>query len=131
MLFRSADRAFTIKWTTLYRFPGNVSAGAIARYQDGQPFSRIVVVSGLNQGAEGVQAYPNAGSRFTFTSSLDLRLQKGFRSGRTRIDAVLDAYNLLTRSNEVEERVVTGMDYRRSTAIEPPQSLHVGLRVSF
>ena len=75
------DRGFTIKWTTRYRMPYDITLGAIARYQDGQPFSRLVVVPDLNQGTEAVQAYPNGGTRFTFTGTLDLRLQKGFRVG--------------------------------------------------
>ena len=75
-----SDRAFTMKWTTLYRFPHDFTVGGIARYQDGQPFSRLAVVPNLNQGTEGVQAYPNAGTRFTFNSTLDLRAQKGFRA---------------------------------------------------
>ena len=126
-----SDRAFTIKWTTLYRFDHDFTVAGIARYQDGQPFSRIVIATGLNQGAEGVQAYPNAGSRFTFTGTVDLRVQKGFHTGRSRIDLFLDAYNLFTRNNEVEEYVVTSPDYRTSTAIQPPQSVHLGLRVTF
>ena len=126
-----SDRGFTIKWTTLYRMPYDITLGAIARYQDGQPFSRMVVVPDLNQGTEAVQAYPNGGTRFTFTGTLDLRLQKGFTIGSTRLDALFDAYNLLTRSNEVEEYVVTGPDFRTSTAIQPPHSLHLGLRVTF
>ena len=126
-----SDRGFTVKWTTLYRMPYDITLGAIARYQDGQPFSRIVVVPDLNQGAEAVQAYANGGTRFTFTGSLDLRLQKGFRIGSTRVDALFDAYNLLTRSNEVEEYVITGPAFRTPTAIQPPHSLHLGLRLTF
>ena len=126
-----SDRAFTIKWTTLYRFPADFTVAGIARYQDGQPFSRMVIVPQLNQGAEGVQAYPNAGSRYTFTGTFDLRAQKGFRFERTRVDIFLDAYNLFTRNNEVEEYVVSGPDFRTSTAIQPPQSVHLGLRITF
>ncbi|MGE3956271.1 MAG: hypothetical protein AB7H96_06085 [Vicinamibacterales bacterium] len=126
-----SDRAFTIKWTTLYRFPGDFTVGGIARYQDGQPFSRMVVVPTLNQGAEGVQSYPNAGSRYTFTGTFDLRVQKGFRVGGTRLDAIFDAYNLFTRNNEVEEYVVSGPGFRTPTAIQPPHAVHVGLRFSF
>jgi hypothetical protein len=125
------DRAFTIKWTTLYRLPGNFSAAAIARYQDGQPFARMVVVPTLNQGAEGVQAYPNAGSRFMFTGTLDLRLQKTIPLGAAKVDVIFDAYNLMTRSNSVEEYVVTSPTYRESIAIEPPHTLHLGLRLTF
>jgi hypothetical protein len=126
-----SDRAFTIKWTTLYRFPGDVTVGGIARYQDGQPFSRMVLVGGLNQGAEAVQAYPNAGSRYTFTGTFDLRVQKGIRVGASRLDLILDAYNLLTRGNEVEEYVISGPEFRTSTAIEPPHSIHLGARLTF
>ncbi len=126
-----SDRAFTIKWTTLYRFPGDFTVGGIARYQDGQPFSRMVLFEDLNQGAEAVQAYPNAGSRFTFTGTLDLRVQKGLRFGPTQLDLILDAYNLFTRGNEVEEYVVSGPLFRTPTAIQPPRSLHVGARVTF
>lgn len=126
-----ADRAFTIKWTTMYRFPWDVTIGGIARYQDGQPFSRMVVVPSLNQGAEGVQSYPNGGSRYTFTGTFDLRVQKAFRIGSARVAAVFDAYNLFTRNNEVEEYVVSSPAFRTPTWIEPPHSMHVGLRVSF
>ena len=125
------DRAFTIKWTTVYRFPWDIRVGAIARYQDGQPFARLVVVPGLNQGAEAVRAYENGLTRFTFTGSLDLRLQKGFAVGKSRIDGIVDLYNLATRSNEVEEYVVTGPDFRAPTAIEPPRSIHLGVRLTF
>jgi hypothetical protein len=126
-----ADRAFTIKWTTVYRFPGDIHLGAIARYQDGQPFARLVIAEDLNQGAEAIRAYPNGKNRFTFTGSLDLRVQKPFTVGKTRLDAVFDVYNLLTRGNEVEEYVVTGEAFRTPTAIQPPASVHVGVRLTF
>jgi hypothetical protein len=126
-----SDRAFTIKWTTVYRFPGDIRFGAIARYQDGQPFSRLVLASELNQGIEAVRPYPNGRNRFTFTGTLDLRLQKGFSLGAGRAAAIVDFYNLLTRGNEVEEYVVTGPAFRTPTAIEPPRSVHVGIRVTF
>ena len=126
-----SDRAFTIKWTTVFRFPEDFHVGAIARYQDGQPFARLVIAPDLNQGTEAVRAYPNGHNRFTFTGTLDLRVQKGFTIGRTRFDAILDIYNLATRSNEVEEYVVTGPDFRTPTFIEPQHSVHLGLRLAF
>jgi hypothetical protein len=125
------DRGFTIKWTTVYRFPGDVHAGVIARYQDGQPFSRFVIARDVNQGAELIRPYPNGDNRFTFTGTLDIRLQKGFRFGHSRVDAILDFYNLATRGNEVEEYVVTGPDFRTPTFIEPPHTIQLGFRVTF
>ncbi len=126
-----ADRAFTIKWTTLYRLPADITIAGIARYQDGQPFSRMVVVPNLNQGVEAVQSYPNGGSRYTFTGTFDFRLQKGVKIGAARMDAIFDGYNLFTRNNEVEEYVVSGPLFRTPTFIQPPRSLHVGLRLTF
>ena len=126
-----SDRAFTIKWTLLYRFPGDITVGGIARYQDGQPFSRVVVRPDLNQGAEAIPAYANGLTRYTFIGSLDLRVQKGFRVGPARLDAIVDAYNLFTRNNSVEEYIATDAGFRRSIAIEPPHTVHLGLRLSF
>jgi hypothetical protein len=125
------DRAYTIKWTTVYRFPWDMQLGAIARYQDGQPFSRMVVVPGLNQGTEAIQAFANGRSRFAFTGSLDLRLQQGFVAGPLRLHVILDGYNVLNTSKEVEEYVVTGPRFRETTAVQPPRTVHLGLRVSF
>lgn len=126
-----SDRAYTIKWTTIYRFPREIRLGAIARYQDGQPFSRLVVVPGLNQGVEAVQAFANGRSRFAFTGTLDVRLHKGFHLGAMRLDAMVDAYNVLNMRKEVEEYVVTGPAFRRVTATQPPRAFHLGARVTF
>ena len=125
------DRAFTAKMTTVYRFPSNVTLGAIARYQDGQPFARLVVVPGLNQGAALVRAFPNGGSRFTFTGTLDVRLQKEFAAAGRRVAIVVDGYNLINLAEEVEERVVTGPAFRTPTAIQPPRTIRVGARLTF
>ncbi len=125
------DRAFTIKLASVYRFAHGVNIGLIARYQDGQPFSRVTVVPDLNQGTDFVRAYPAGDARFSFTGTFDLRLQKGFSAGRTRIDAILDWYNLFNLGYEVEERVVTGPQFRYITAIQPPRAVHLGVRVTF
>jgi hypothetical protein len=125
------DRAFTGKLTTVYRFPSNTTLGAIARYQDGQPFARLLVVPGLNQGPELVRAFPNGESRFTFTGTLDVRAQKEFAVGGHRLAVVVDAYNLVNLAEEVEERVVKGPAYRTPTAIQPPRAVRVGARVTF
>ena len=125
------DRAYTLKITTAYHFPADVTLGAIARYQDGQPFSRMTVVSGVNQGAELVRNFPAGDNRFTYTATLDARLQKGFGAGSARVVLFVDGYNLVNLGNEVEERIITGPGYRSITAIQPPRTLHAGLRLAF
>ena len=126
------DRAFTLKISGVFSFPHDVTLGAIARYQDGQPFSRVTVVPGLNQGTEFVRAYPAGDARFKYTGTLDLRLQKQVTVGSAAIALFVDAYNVINMGNEVEERVVTGSPaFRDITAIQPPLAVHVGLRLQF
>ena len=125
------DRAFTIKLMGTYQLPREIRVGAIARYQDGQPFSRMVVVPGLDQGVDAVRAFPSGGSRFMFTATLDVRVQKSFSVGRYRFDAIIDAFNLTNRADEVEERVVTGPQFRTVAAVQPPRAVHIGARMTF
>jgi hypothetical protein len=118
--------------SAVYQFPSAITFGVIARYQDGQPFSRVTVVPDLNQGTEFVRAYPAGDARFMFTGTLDLRFQKAVRIGAAGIGVFVDAYNVLNMGNEVEEHVVTGFPaFRDITAIQPPLTVHVGLRLRF
>jgi hypothetical protein len=125
------DRSHTVKVAAVYRFPWGVRLGALARYQDGQPFARLVVVPPLVQGPTAVRAYQNGGTAFTFTGTLDVRLQKSFDLGRTRVAAILDAYNLPNLDKEVTERVVSGPGFRTPTALQPSRTVLLGTRVTF
>jgi len=89
------------------------------------------VIAAVLTGADAIRAFPNDQSRFTFTGTLDLRLQKGFGIGRARLAAILDAHNAISLGNEVEERVVTGSGFRTVTAVQPPRTIHLGARVTF
>ncbi|HUL75906.1 MAG TPA: hypothetical protein VL691_01475, partial [Vicinamibacteria bacterium] len=126
------DRAFTIKVAASYRAPGDWRMGAVARYQDGQPFGRLVVVPDLAQGPEAVPATPRGqpvGHRFTFTLTVDARVEKGFRLGPRRLALFGQAFNLLGTRNEVEENPLWGPAFRTPTAVQPPRTLAFGLRL--
>jgi hypothetical protein len=125
------DRAYTIKISSSYRAPGDVRLGVAARYQDGQPFARLVIAPNLAQGPEAVQAVFNSRHRFTFTFTLDARVEKGVRVGRGRIAAIAEAFNVLDNRLEVEEDVVDGPGFRTVTAVQPPRALRFGLRYEF
>jgi hypothetical protein len=125
------DRAYTLKLASTYHAPWDVRLGAVARYQDGQPFARLVIPEVLNQGPDPVQAIPNGRSRFTYTLTVDVRLEKGFKIGSTRAAAVLEAFNLLNTANEVEEDVTSGSHFRTVTAVQPPRAFRLGARLDF
>ena len=126
-----SDRQYTVKIAGVYRFAHDMRVGAIARYQDGQPFSRMVVIPDLNQGAEAIRAFRSGKSRFTYTGTLDVRVQKGVPlPGNRRAMLVVDAYNVVNMAKEVEEWIVTGPAFRTPTAVQPPRAIHIGLRLS-
>jgi hypothetical protein len=126
------DRAYTIKIAAWYgRGRHGPRLGTIVRYQDGQPFARLVVAPDLAQGPEAVRANPNGRSRFAYTLSLDARAEQGIDVGRARLSGVVEGFNLLGTAHEVEEDVLTGAGFRTPTAQQPPRALRLGLRLDF
>ena len=126
-----SDRGYVMKWWGQYTAPREYHVDVAARYQDGQPFSRLVIVPDLNQGAEAISAYRSGRTRFTFTLSLDARIQKSFRVRRAKITGALTLFNALNTHKEVEEDVVTSPAFRTPTAVQPPRATQLGLRIEF
>jgi hypothetical protein len=126
------DRAFMMKVLGGYTAPRIFSGAFVARYQDGQPFARLILADDLTQGRDLVQTYGRGGQRFTYTVTLDARIAADWRfAGRRSAGLVLEAFNLLNMANEVEEDIVTGPAFRTITAVQPPRVIHVGVRVGF
>lgn len=125
------DRAYTIKIAATYQAPGDVRLGLVARYQDGQPLARWVIAPNLPQGPEAVRAIFNGRSRFTFTETTDVRIEKGFTLRGTRLAAAVSVFNLLNNGLEFEEDVRTGAGYRDITAVQSPRAFTLGLRWDF
>jgi hypothetical protein len=126
-----SDRGYTAKLLGIYRFPSATTLGVIARYQDGQPFSRMLLRPELAQGPDAVRAFASGDSRFMFVGTLDARLQQGLPLGGGGLDLVLDAYNLLNLSNSVEELTTEAPDVRIGRVVQPPRSVHIGVRITF
>ena len=125
------ERGYTLKWSGAYRFPRAMTFGVVARYQDGQHFARLVIVPNLNQGPEAIRAFRNGRTRFTYTLTIDLRLQKPFTIGGCRLTGLVDGFNVLNKAKEVEEFPVTGPRSRLTAAVQPPRAIHVGVRLTF
>jgi len=125
------ERGYTIKTAGVYRFADDLRLGMSARYQDGQHFARLVIVPDLNQGVEAIRAFVNGKTRFTYTMTIDARLQKDFRVRGRRMTGVLDVYNAFNTRTEIEEFAVTGPLSRTISAVQPPRSIHLGLKLGF
>jgi hypothetical protein len=126
------DRSHQAKIGAIFRFAGGLTVGALARYLDGQPFARLVAVNdGLTQGPTLVRAYQNGGAAFCYQGTLDVRVQRPFRIGRATLTAGFDVYNIPGMKKEVDEYVVAGPRFRQTTAIQPPRTGLVSVRVVY
>lgn len=94
------DRSYVGKWFGSYHAPRDVRVAFAARYQDGQPFSRIVIAPDLSVGPEMITAYRVGQTRLTYTLTLDVRLEKGFVLAGRRAAVRLDVFNLTNHQNE-------------------------------
>jgi hypothetical protein len=125
------ERGYVIKWSAIYQLPYGLRGGTAARYQDGQHFNRVVLAPAVQQGLDFIPALPRGLTRYTYAFTLDTRLEKQLRAGTGRASVILDVFNLLNTNNEVEEDEVTGVAFRASTAVQPPRSVRLGIRVTF
>lgn len=125
------DRAYTVKVAGSVRLPREVGLGVVARYQDGQPFARLVLVPDLPQGPELVRAVPNGRHRFSYLLTVDLRVDKALRLRAGRVVVGAEIFNLLDAALGVAEDTLTGPTFRRVVAGQPPRVVRIGVRVEF
>jgi hypothetical protein len=125
------DRGYGLKVAGAYNASHRLTFAAVGRYADGQNFARLVVVPDLPQGADIVRAYANGKSKFTFTATLDLRVQKMVTWGGRDIALGIESYNVTNLRNEVEELVVTGPLWRMPSVTQPPRVIRLTASMTF
>jgi hypothetical protein len=104
------DRAHNFKLTGSYLLPGDIQLGGNLRAQSGQPYTRTITITGLNQAPNGVtvNAEPRGAYLLPWLRTVDARIGKVFRTRSGEFEADMDVYNL-TNSNAVfNVRALTG-----------------------
>jgi hypothetical protein len=136
------DRAYLGKIAAAYELPWNIQISGVAKYYDGLPFGRKLIVTGLNQGPFYVLATPRgnyfgsndklSGHRVEFNLTLDLGIEKTFPLGDGRIGVRLDVFNLLNTNNNTRENDLSGPDFqaRIPLEIEAPRVFRLGMKYS-
>jgi hypothetical protein len=125
------DRGYGLKVAATYNARRRITLAAVGRYADGQNFARLVIVPDLPQGAEAVRAYANGKSKFTYTATLDLRVQKVFVWAGRDVTLGLESYNTTNLRNEVEEDMTTGPRWRTPTFTQPPRVIRLTAGMGF
>jgi hypothetical protein len=134
------DRAFIAQGTVAYTLPWGFTAGAVAKYWDGVPFGRRLIVTGLPQGPFSVLATSRANDssptqrfRTEHVMTLDLGIEKTFLVPGGRLTARIDVFNLLNLGNNTWENDLSGDDFQDRVPLETmaPRVLRAGLRYDF
>jgi hypothetical protein len=123
------DRAYSLRMYLTANDVRGFTFGAIARYDDGQPFARLVIRNDLPQGPDFVQAIPRGRARLHYTLSVDGRLARRFQVGEAGLELSASVFNALGSQFEAEEQVVWLPDYRRITMIQPPRAFVIAVRI--
>jgi hypothetical protein len=130
------DRAFVAKATGYYQAPYGFRVGAVAKYYDGLPFGRLLLVSGFNQGPFFVSAtlrgHPG-GFQTQFNMTLDLRVAREFALRRGTLSGFVDCFNCLNMNRNTLEADITGPAFqsRVPLAIEAPRAGRLGVEWRF
>lgn len=122
------DRAYSLKMHLVAKDIGGFDFGALGRYDDGQPFARLVILNDLPQGPDFVQAIPRGRARLHYTLSVDARVSRRFELSGGALEVSASVFNALGSQFEAEEQVVWLPDYRRITMAQPPRSFVIALR---
>lgn len=127
------DRAYTARLGLSIPVAAGFKFAALAKYYDGQPFARKIIIEGLNQGPFYVQAFYRGQARYEFNMTVDVRLEKTFNIGKARGRIILGCYNVFNWALATEENEWTGPDFplRLATEVQSPRIFRLGLSYEF
>jgi hypothetical protein len=125
------DRAITGKILFELEAPHGFFISGIAKYWDGEPFARLVLVDDVPQGVVVVRATKVGRHRFTYSATLDLHAEKALVCKGVPLYLFFDAFNLLSPDLETSETVFSGPDFRRPATVLQPATFRFGARVQF
>jgi len=113
------------KINATFSLPGEVRFTPVYRHQSGVPFGRTFV-AGLNYGNATILAEPFNSERTPNINIFDVRSEKSFRIGTTRITAFFDVYNIFNTNAEQDLTKSSGSSFLRPVAITPPRVARIG-----
>ena len=109
---------------------GGARVSGVYRYETGRSWARTVRFGGPTQ-LLNIAVEPRGSHELPATNVCDLRVEKTFRIGPSRVGAYLDVFNLWNQgiANRVDAR--SGPSFGVPSAWSEPRTLRVGARVTF
>ena len=85
----------------------------------------------LGYGSVPVLSEPIGTRRMDHITILDLRVEKSFRLGRTRISGLVDLFNLLNANPEQNINWTSGSTFLRPLDIVAPRIARIGMKLDW
>ena len=107
----SIDRAHNFKLTGSYMLPWDVLVAGNVHAQSGQPYTRVISITGLPQNVNGfnVNAEPRGKYLLPWLRTVDARIGKVFRVRSNEFEVDMDVYNLTNSKAVFNVRTTTGL----------------------
>jgi hypothetical protein len=136
------DRAFIAKGWLAYALPWGLTASGVAKYWDGLPFGRELIVTGLPQGPFSILATPRGndpqptgsqGFRVEYNLTIDLGIEKTFVVSGRRLMARVDVFNVLNQDKNTLENDLSGDNFQSRVPLstQAPRVFRGSLRYEF
>jgi len=111
---------------------GGMNVSAVYRYVTGNPWCRLVRVTGLPQGSSRVRVEPRGARRLDATNILDLRIEQALRvPGRGKVSLLLEALNLANFGAATSVTEMSGPNFGWPITWTDPRIARLALRVTF
>lgn len=126
------DLPWTFTLSGSYVLPYDVVFSGKYTARSGDPLSRTIQISGLNQGTDTVWVQPRGDDRAeTVSEFVDIRFAKRFPLGLSRLEATLDVFNLLNANHVQLQTEAIGTAIGRPTRILAPRIVRFGITARF
>ena len=123
------DRAFALKIRAGAELWSGLHASVAARYRDGQPFTRTLLVPDLPQGPIVVAAVDRGELRHTFAMTWNVRLSYLIKTLPLVWRLSCDITNIFGSATEIVEDARTGPSFRRALEAVPGRAVLIGLEL--
>ena len=119
------------KFLGSYELPWEISTSASVRMTKGEPYGRTGNTTGLTQGTVNLTLEPIGTFFYPTVRLLDLRFSKSFRLASTKLEGLVDIFNVNNSPAILSVNTQTGASFGNVLTTVNPRIVRLGVRWSF
>jgi hypothetical protein len=114
-----------------YELPYGIASSASYKLQSGRQWGRSISVTLPVAGAETIRTEPITANRAPNVGIFDLRFDKSFRFGRTKLTGMVDIFNVANAGTVTGWTSATGATFKEAVVLLDPRIVRFGVRLGF